>query len=115
MSEKPLDQLENYVSRVALLAQDLRDRNAELETKIDKLEAELEELRESIIKGLKNLEHPETTEKIPTKVHLKEEEYSGPYRNNAPDIIFFLNKGEYLVDVQPMDYPFEYPNWKIRL
>ena len=46
MSEKPLDQLENYVSQVALLAQDLRDRNAELKTKIDKLEAELEELRE---------------------------------------------------------------------
>ena len=60
MSEKPLDQLENYVSRVALLAQDLRDRNAELETKIDKLEAELEELREeSSAKGrdIKNLKH----------------------------------------------------------
>jgi len=73
---------------------------------------ELEETRDLIIKSLEELQHPETSEKMVSRIYKREDIYSGPYANNAPDIIFFLKGGEYIADVQPMNYLFEKLSWK---
>jgi len=49
--------------------------------------AEYEKLRDEIIKELENLKNPKTEEKFFPKVYKKEELYSGPYINHAPDIV----------------------------
>jgi len=71
-----------------------------------------EEARDFIMEKLMELRHPETKEKLVSRSHKKEDIYSGPYANNAPDIVFFLKEGEYLADVQPSNYLIERPSWK---
>lgn len=56
--------------------------------------SEYDRLREYIISKLKELKDPETGEKIFENVFKKEEIYTGPYINEAPDIVTLL-KGEY--------------------
>jgi predicted AlkP superfamily phosphohydrolase/phosphomutase len=73
---------------------------------------DLEKTRDSIMESLRDLEHPQTKEKIVSGVYRKEDIYSGRYLDNAPDIIFSLKEGEYLADVQPKDYLFEKLSWK---
>lgn len=46
-----------------------------------------ENLRSSLIEELEALEHPETKEKLIEKVYRKEELYTGPYLEVAPDLI----------------------------
>jgi predicted AlkP superfamily phosphohydrolase/phosphomutase len=70
------------------------------------------EVREKIIKELKNLVDPEKKERFVSEVYKKEEIYSGPFVNRAPDIIFFLKGGQYIADVQPRNYLFEELSWK---
>lgn len=68
--------------------------------------------RDLIIKCLWELQHPQTKEKIVSRIYKREDIYSGPYMNIAPDIIFLLKEGEYVADVQPMDYLIEQISWK---
>jgi predicted AlkP superfamily phosphohydrolase/phosphomutase len=73
---------------------------------------EWDEARTELIKKLENLEHPETGEKLVSRVFKKEEIYAGPHLSRAPDIVFFLKEGEYLADVQPVTRLLQEPNWK---
>ena len=57
---------------------------------------EYEILREEIISKLQKLKNPETNEEIIEKVYKREELYSGPYVDDAPDIVLSL-KGKYKV------------------
>jgi predicted AlkP superfamily phosphohydrolase/phosphomutase len=50
-------------------------------------ETEYQDVRDSLIKDLDALKHPETGEKIIGKVYKKEELYKGPYLKAAPDVI----------------------------
>ncbi|NVM20224.1 MAG: alkaline phosphatase family protein [Desulfobacterales bacterium] len=71
-----------------------------------------EETRDFIIEKLRELKHPETKEKLASRIYKREDIYSGPYVNDAPDIIFLLREGQYLADVQPSNYLIERPSWK---
>jgi predicted AlkP superfamily phosphohydrolase/phosphomutase len=73
---------------------------------------DMEKTRSLIIKALAELTHPVTKKKVVSKIFKKEDLYSGPYANEAPDVVFFLGEGEYLADVQPMSYLYQNPNWK---
>lgn len=53
---------------------------------------EFEEVREAIIRELKELVDEETGERVVEEIYLKEEIYSGPHVKEAPDIVF-LPKG----------------------
>ena len=71
-----------------------------------------DEARDMVINRLKDIRDPHTNEKLVSRIYKREDIYSGPYVNNAPDIIFFLKEGEYLADVQPMNNLFEEISWK---
>jgi len=71
-----------------------------------------QEVRELIIKNLRDFEDPRTKEPIVSRIYKREEIYSGPHMSIAPDIIFFLKEGEYLANVQPLDHLFEGLSWK---
>lgn len=49
------------------------------------------EVREQIIQALHNLRHPVTGQPIVDRIIRKEEEFTGPYSNNAPDIQVVLD------------------------
>lgn len=55
--------------------------------------SEYGKLREYVINKLKELKDPETMEKIFEDVFKKEEIYTGPYLNEAPDIVTLLRGG----------------------
>lgn len=55
-------------------------------------EEEYEALREELIEELSGLQHPETGEELVRSVERGEKHYSGPYAENAPDLI--LDQGE---------------------
>jgi predicted AlkP superfamily phosphohydrolase/phosphomutase len=71
-----------------------------------------DEERNLVINRLRDIRNPQTNERLVSRIYKREDIYSGPYVNNAPDIIFFLKEGEYLADVQPMNYLFEKTSWK---
>ncbi len=52
-----------------------------------------EKLRDELTSKLSTLKDPETGERIIEAVYKKEEVYSGPYLDEAPDIIFLLKRG----------------------
>ena len=56
-------------------------------------EEKYERLREELISGLLDFKDPETGDHIIEAVYKKEEVYSGPYLNEAPDIVFLLKRG----------------------
>ena len=62
---------------------------------------EYEKLRNYIIRELYNLRDPETGEKVIEKALKREEVYSGPYLNNAPDILVLTKDQEYISDSSP--------------
>ena len=62
---------------------------------------EYEKLRNYIIRELYNLRDPETGEKVIEKALKKEEVYSGPYLNKAPDILVLTKNQEYISDPSP--------------
>jgi len=68
---------------------------------------EYEEFRDDLIAALKKMRDPATGEAVVTHTYKKEELYSGPYLDDAPDIIFFLKGGAYLADVQLKGHVFE--------
>jgi len=53
---------------------------------------EYEELRNQLIKELRNLKDPRTSRKIDVTIFKKEEIYHGQYLKQAPDIVFFMNE-----------------------
>lgn len=57
---------------------------------------EYEETRDSIIERLRQVRDPQTGEKLHSHIFKREEVYTGPHVNEAPDILFILRDGEYL-------------------
>lgn len=55
-------------------------------------------LRNYIIEELIKLKNPKTGEKLIDKIYKKEEIYSGPYVDKAPDILFVTKEEKYLGD-----------------
>jgi len=64
---------------------------------------EYESVRDGLIKELKAYREPATGEPMVSSIQKGEDVYSGPYLDEAPDIIFFLREGEYIADVQPSE------------
>jgi predicted AlkP superfamily phosphohydrolase/phosphomutase len=54
---------------------------------------EYESLRDSLIEGLTALEHPDTGERVIDRVLRREEAYSGPFVDKAPDLIIIPTLG----------------------
>ena len=54
---------------------------------------EYEKIREELISKLLDFKDPETEDHIIEAVYKKEEVYSGPYLDEAPDIVFLLKRG----------------------
>jgi predicted AlkP superfamily phosphohydrolase/phosphomutase len=54
---------------------------------------EYEELRRSIVAGLRELTDPDTGERLVAEAGLREEVYSGPFVDLAPDIVCLFNEG----------------------
>jgi predicted AlkP superfamily phosphohydrolase/phosphomutase len=64
---------------------------------------EYEELRDRIIRELRGFKDPDTGEVLVTEVHKREEVYSGPFVEKAPDILFVLGDGRHIVSTQHAD------------
>ncbi len=64
------------------------------------LETDYDRVREEVIRLFEDLRDPETGNKVAVRIFRREELYSGPCVSDAPDIIMFLNNGEWLIDVQ---------------
>ncbi|GAB4339404.1 MAG: alkaline phosphatase family protein [Candidatus Abyssubacteria bacterium] len=60
---------------------------------------EYEATRERVIERLKALHDPSAEHPLRVEVLRKEEVYSGPYLDDAPDIIFAVEDGAYLADI----------------
>jgi predicted AlkP superfamily phosphohydrolase/phosphomutase len=58
---------------------------------------EYEEVRDSIIKKLKEIQDPVNGKPVDIKVYKKEEVYQGPYLDDAPDIFVEMQGGEYIM------------------
>ena len=56
-------------------------------------ESEAEDLKQAIIKGLKEFRDPETGEQLVNNVYAQEDIYKGPYINDAPDLFVGFNSG----------------------
>lgn len=66
---------------------------------------EYEKLRDELILKLSALKDPKTGEYIVKAVYKKEEIYSGPYLDNAPDIVFLLKEGYGLATLLDLSAP----------
>ncbi|MCD6231084.1 alkaline phosphatase family protein [Candidatus Aerophobetes bacterium] len=66
---------------------------------------EYEKIRDELISKLSALKDPETGERIIEAVYKKEEVYSGPYLDKAPDIVFLLKKGYGLTTFLDLNAP----------
>ena len=72
-------------------------------------------LREEIIQQLRAFKDPENGKLIKTTIFKRENLYEGQYVENAPDIILFLEDGEYLIDVQLKETLYEKAGWQTGL
>ncbi len=61
--------------------------------------AEYEEQREKIMEKLGTLRDPEDNRQLKVETFRKEEIYSGPHLDEAPDIVFSIEDGAYLADI----------------
>jgi len=68
---------------------------------------EYEELRDSIITEMQNLRDHKTGELLGHFVRKREEIYTGPFLEQAPDIVFLLGGGKWVADVFPASKVFE--------
>jgi predicted AlkP superfamily phosphohydrolase/phosphomutase len=59
-------------------------------------EEELAEIRDHIVRELRQLRDPATSELVVSDVQLREELYHGPYAEEAPDLVFSLDSGPYV-------------------
>jgi len=73
---------------------------------------EYESVREAIIKSLQSFLHPVTKEPLVSHIWKREDIYKGEYVDNAPDILFILREGAYLVGIQPSKDIFEDVKWE---
>jgi predicted AlkP superfamily phosphohydrolase/phosphomutase len=59
-------------------------------------EEELAEIRNHLLRELRQLRDPNTGKLVVSDVHFHEELYSGPYAEEAPDLVFSLERGPYV-------------------
>lgn len=56
-------------------------------------ESEIEDLKQAIIKGLKQFHDPKTNQQVVSNIYLQEEIFQGPYAKDAPDLFVGFNAG----------------------
>jgi len=71
---------------------------------------EYEELRTSIMDELRKLKDPDTGKLLASDIHRREDVYSGPFLDMAPDILFVLAHGEHIASTQHADHLVEVPD-----
>ena len=76
-------------------------------------EKECEDFRENLICDIKDITDPETGVKVAKGVYKREEIYSGPYVNRAPDIVIYPSEGYMVGNVGGSDKIWNYtaPGW----
>ena len=57
-----------------------------------------EKVRAEVIEALREIRHPETGRPMLSHVEVRENVYKGKYVDRAPDIVFFLDNGEWIAD-----------------
>lgn len=57
-----------------------------------------ERVREEVVAALREIRHPDTGKPMLSHVKYREEVYHGKYIERAPDIVFFLDDGEWIAD-----------------
>jgi predicted AlkP superfamily phosphohydrolase/phosphomutase len=70
-----------------------------------------EAVRDRIIAQLRELRDPETGEQVVDEIVKREEVYSGPSLERAPDIVFGCCGGKYISDAFPDEQIFEKTDW----
>jgi predicted AlkP superfamily phosphohydrolase/phosphomutase len=73
--------------------------------------AEYEEVRSRVLEGLAGLRNPETGKPLVTMARRREELFSGPQLEGAPDVVYMMEEGECLGSLR-LDGPLlEKSNW----
>ncbi len=72
---------------------------------------EFESVREGLMEELAGYRDEESGELMVSRIHKGGDVYSGPYLDEAPDIVFFLRDFEYIADVQPSERIFAKRGW----
>jgi len=71
-----------------------------------------EKVRGEIIEALREIRHPDTGRPMLSYVEVREKVYSGKYVDRAPDIVFFLDDGEWIADFSLGKGAFRKADWK---
>lgn len=71
-----------------------------------------ERVRLEVIEALKDIRHPETGKSMLSHVMVREEVYTGKYVERAPDIVFFLDDGEWIADFSLGKGLYKHADWK---
>ncbi len=71
-----------------------------------------EKVRNEVIEALREIRHPETGKPMLSHVEVREDVYTGKYVERAPDIVFFLDNGEWIADFSLGKGEFRKADWK---
>ena len=71
-----------------------------------------EKVRDEVIQALRGIRHPETGKAMLSYVEVRENVYTGKYVERAPDIVFFLDDGEWIADFSLGKGAFRKADWK---
>lgn len=71
-----------------------------------------EKVRAEVIEALREIRHPDTGRPMLSYVEVREKVYRGKYVDRAPDIVFFLNDGEWIADFSLGKGAFRKADWK---
>jgi len=69
-------------------------------------------VRQEVIDALKQIRHPHTGKPMLSHVEVREDVYTGKYVDRAPDIVFFLDSGEWLADFGLAKGIFKDADWR---
>lgn len=73
---------------------------------------EYEEVRDNVLRGLRELRHPGTDKPAVTMAARREELFDGPHLEEAPDVVFILDDGECTMDLRLEGPLFEAASWR---
>lgn len=71
-----------------------------------------EKVRAEVIEALREIRHPDTGRPMLSYVEVREKVYRGKYVDRAPDIVFFLDDGEWIADFSLGKGAFRKADWK---
>ena len=74
--------------------------------------AEYEEVREAVLRGLRELRHPQTGKPLVSMAVRREELFDGPHMESAPDIVYIMEDGACTADLRLEGPLFERASWR---